>query len=110
MLAISISISIISIIPIPIPNSILWGKITLHQPQGLLNNQQIPLNQLRPVLHIPDLLEPLARRVRDFLPLIVLLREARGGLAQLVLLLGEGGGVVVEVSGAVAQVNLEVGA
>ncbi|PYH76277.1 hypothetical protein BO82DRAFT_359313 [Aspergillus uvarum CBS 121591] len=78
---------------------------TLKQTKCLLHHQKLPLNHLRPILHVADLLQGVARRVRRLSELGVLLGQRGRRPRQRVLLALEGGGVVVQDPGALAEVR-----
>ncbi|KAB8278597.1 hypothetical protein BDV30DRAFT_203280 [Aspergillus minisclerotigenes] len=88
--------------PIPIPKTTII-PLLLRQPKRLLHNQQIPLNQLRPILHVPDLLQPVPRLVRHLSQLIILLSELLRRPPHIGLLFVEHGRVVVEGAGSIAE-------
>lgn len=58
-----------------------------HKPHRLLQHQEIPLQPLRPILHITQFLELLTSVRDDFRKLVVFLPEADNGLLDVALLL-----------------------
>lgn len=82
------------------PTFPLHLRLPLHQPHGLLQHHEIPLQHLRPILHIPKLPHSLQRLIDFPLQFPALAREPFARFVELRLLRVDGGGVAVEVCGA----------
>nr|POE83323.1 hypothetical protein CFP56_69329 [Quercus suber] len=74
-------------------------RLALHLPEDVLQDQEIPLQHLGPVLHVADLFEALGGAVAFALQLGARLCEVRGGGLERAFLLRERGGVAVEIRG-----------
>lgn len=97
------------IIPLPIISlSLTPTPLRIHQPQRLLQNTKLPLQHLRPVLHIPNLLHLARMRLRQAAQPCVLPRQRVRRPRYLPLLPLDGCVVGVELRGARAQLAVEL--
>jgi hypothetical protein len=73
---ISININIPTILRLTIqPRITLTPAPPFNRIHHILQRQQIPLNKFRPILHIPNLLQPIPRLIRKPKPLLILPRQ-----------------------------------
>ena len=79
---------------LPLPH---LSILVLDNPHRLLQHQQISLDRLCPVLHIPNLLQLLPALISNLLVLSTLFRQSRRLLGDVTLLFGDDGGVGMDV-------------
>jgi len=91
-------------------NSYPRALALIHQPHRLLQHQQVPLQQLGPVLDIPHLVQLLGSALQQLVPLGALLRRRCCLPRKLPFLLGNGCRVAMQVGCTAAHFVVERGA